>query len=167
MSGRQLVVRRRWAVCPWSYLLRRKLSKAAEASETASVLRFPRSFTSAICRARRGLMGRTVVFVMAMCPLPSDKAGTMELPSPTATTLFMASTLSNSITGLGTFPANASHSITVRHKADCGLPNIRGMLDMKAGVTEAPALGHLDECLELIETNATHHHKTRLSFPSK
>ena len=28
----------------------RKVSNAAEASETASVLRFPRSFTSAICR---------------------------------------------------------------------------------------------------------------------
>jgi len=80
-------------------------------------------------------MGRTVVFVMAMCPLPSDRAGTIELPSPTATTLFMASILSNSITGVGKFPANASHCVTLRRKADCGLPNMRGVLDMKAGVT--------------------------------
>jgi hypothetical protein len=44
-----------------------------------------------------------------------------------------------------------------------GLAQVQGLCRSR----EAPALGHLDECLELIETNATHDHKTRLSFPSK
>src|ERR1700730_9617653 len=104
------------------YPLRRRLSSAAEATETASVLRFPRSFTSAICRLSRGLIARTIALVTATCPPPRDKPGRMELPSPTATTLFIASTLSNSITALGTLPASASHSVTIRRNADCRLP---------------------------------------------
>jgi hypothetical protein len=44
-----------------------------------------------------------------------------------------------------------------------GLTQVQGLCRSR----EASALGHLDECLELIETNAAHDHKIRLSIPSK
>jgi len=44
-----------------------------------------------------------------------------------------------------------------------GLAQVQGLCRSR----EAPALGHLDECLELIEANAAHDHKIRLSVPSK
>jgi hypothetical protein len=59
----------------------------------------------------RGVSGRTSMFVTGMCPAPKEALGTIEAPSPTATILFIASTLSNSINGLGggpRAPANLS-----------------------------------------------------------
>jgi hypothetical protein len=115
--------------------LGRKDNNAAETNSIPSVLRFPRSRTNPTRRLARGVSGRTSIFAAGMCPAPKDRLGTIEAPSPTATTLFIASTLSNSINGLGGGPASASQSVIVRRRADFSLPRISGHRDRKAGVT--------------------------------
>src|SRR5262249_36722393 len=83
------------------------VNRAAHARSMPSVLRFPRSRTSPTCRPTDGLSGRTSVRAVATCPSPKHILGTTEQPSPTATTLFIGSTLSNSINGFGGGPAGA------------------------------------------------------------
>ena len=68
------------------------------------------------------------------CPEPSANPGTIEVPSPTATMLFIASTLSNSMIGFGAGPAFCSHSVMVRLSAACSVPRISGHFAMKAGL---------------------------------
>jgi hypothetical protein len=104
----------------------RKDNNAAETSCKPSVLRFPRTRTNPTSRLRRGVSGRTSIFSAGMCPAPRDRVGTIEAPSPTATTLFIASTLSNSINGRAGGPASASQSVIIRRSADFSLPRIRG-----------------------------------------
>jgi hypothetical protein len=106
------------ADAPW----RRKDNNAAKTSSIPSLLRFPRSRINPTRRLARGLSGRTSIFAAGMCPAPKDRLGTVEAPSSTATTLFIASTLSNSINGLGGGPASASQSLSC--SADPSLPRI-------------------------------------------
>jgi len=95
---------------------------------------FPRIFTNPTCRAARGRSGTTNVSLARTCPAPRERRGTIEAPSPTATTLLIASTLSSSITGLGTGPASESHFAIAPRNAEFSLPRIRGNLDRNAGV---------------------------------
>src|SRR5262249_60682263 len=94
------------------------VNRAAHARSMPSVLRFPRSGTSPTCRPTEGLSGRTSVRAVATCPSPKHILGTTEQPSPTATTLFIGSTLSNSINGFGGGPARARHPPPLRRSAD-------------------------------------------------
>src|SRR5262249_42639650 len=107
---------------PW----RCKANTAAETSSMPSVLRFPRKRTNPTRRLTRGLSGRTSILAATTCPAPKDRRGTIDAPSPTATTLFIASTLSNSINGLGGGPASASQSVIVRRSAESSFPRISG-----------------------------------------
>ena len=91
-----------------------------------SLARFSLSLTRPMRRLARGLSDATIVFFVAACPRPSDKLGTIDAPSPTATRLLIASTLSNSMTGFGGRPPRASQSFTVRRSAECSLPRISG-----------------------------------------
>jgi hypothetical protein len=84
-----------------------------------SVPRFPRNRTNPTRRLALGLRRRISVFAAATCLAPKVRLGTIEAPSPIATTFFIASTLSNSIKGLGGGPASASQSVIVRRSADC------------------------------------------------
>src|SRR5262249_9908883 len=100
-----------------------------------SVLRFPRNRMSPPCRPTDGLSGRTSVRAVATCPPPKHILGTTEQPSPTATTPFIGSTLSNSINGFGGDPACASHSPTMRRSADPPLTRINGQREKNSRVT--------------------------------
>jgi hypothetical protein len=113
----------------------RNVNIAAQTSFMPSVLRFPRSLTNPTCRLARGLSGATIVFLTGKWPAPKLSLGTTETPSPTATRLLIASTLSNSMTGLGGGPAGASQSVTARRSAEFSLPRIRGHRERNAGVT--------------------------------
>src|SRR5262249_1307441 len=113
----------------------RKPNNAAETSSIPSVPRFPRKRTNPTRRLARGLSGRTSLFAAAACPAPKYRRGTTDAPSPTATTLFIASTLSNSINGLGGGPASASQSVIVRRSAEFSLPRTSGQRERNAGVT--------------------------------
>src|SRR5215467_14894343 len=100
-----------------------------------SVLRLPRSRTSPTSLPTDGLSGRITIPAIPTCPRPKHILGTTEHPSPTATTLLIASTWSNSINGFGGGPASASHSPTVRRSADSSLTRIKGQRERNAGVT--------------------------------
>src|SRR5262249_53858018 len=113
----------------------RKPNKAAETRSIPSVPCFPRKRTNPTRRLARGLSGRTSIFPASPCPAPKDPLGTIDPPSPTATTLFIASTLSNSTNGLGGGPASASHSVIVRRSAEFSLPRTSGQRERNAGVT--------------------------------
>jgi len=108
------------------------VNRAAHARSMPSVLRFPRNRMTPTCRPTDGLSGRTSVRAVATCPPPKHILGTTEQPSPTATTLFIGSTLSNSINGFGGGPACASHSPTVRRSADPSLTRISGQRERNA-----------------------------------
>jgi hypothetical protein len=113
----------------------RNANRASDTSSMPSVPRFPRNRTNPTRRLARGLIGRTSVFAIVPCPAPKDRLGTIDAPSPTATTLFIASTLSNSISGRGGGPASANQFVIVRRNAEFSLPRISGHWARNAGVT--------------------------------
>src|SRR5262245_40245432 len=113
----------------------RSFNRAAHTRLMPSVLRFPCNRMSPTCRRRGGLSGRTSVRAIAMGPPLKHILGTTEQPSPTATTLFIGSMLSNSINGFGGDPAGASHSPTVRRSGVPSLRRISGQRERNAGVT--------------------------------
>jgi hypothetical protein len=102
----------------------RKDNNAVEMRSMPSVLRFPRSRTNPTRRLARGMSGRTSIFAAEMCPAPKDRLGTIEAPSPTATTLFIASTLSNSINGLGGGTSSATAALFCLRQRLRGLSNV-------------------------------------------
>jgi len=62
----------------------RKANNVAKTSSMPSVSRFPRERTNPIRRLARGLSGRTSIFAATTCPAPKDRLGTIDAPSPTA-----------------------------------------------------------------------------------
>src|SRR5262245_16100852 len=67
-------------------------NRVAQTRSMPSVLRLPRSRTSPTSRPTDGLSGRVTMPAIPTCPRPKHILGTTEQPSPTATTLLIAST---------------------------------------------------------------------------